>query len=268
MIKLLDNLELLEPIAKAQPYFGSSFIADAAAFISDPDLMNIWVECDEHGKTHTAISLSTDSVTVCTSGGLPGMESMFFLTKVLENKSIKTLICDEPSYCVLKDALSLSDPKPEPAVQMVCKKHIDLPKSGFDVRSSENIDDAAKIMSAVFGEKDKTNLDFWKLRMVRGINRNHITLFTLYENGKAVSTATVRGRSKKGGAVASVVTLPEYRGRGYASYLTVLCSNMLIDEHRKAWLIPADARVQKMYEKLGYKVKLPCYYIEINKEED
>ncbi len=266
MIKLLDDIALLEDVAKAQPYFGSVFIADATAFIDDPELMSIWVECDEHGKAHTAVNLSTDSVTICTSGGIPGMESMFFMTKLLENKSIKTLICDEPSYSVLKGILPIGEA--EPAVQMECKNRIDMPKSDFEVRTSENVDDVARVMAAAFGEKDRDSLEIWKLRMVRGVRRGQVTLFTLYENGRAVSTATVRGRTKTAGSIASVVTLPKYRNRGYASYLTALCSNMLLDEHRRAWLVPANAQVKKMYEKLGFKTEKTCYYIEINSEED
>ncbi len=266
MIKLLDDLALLAPIAKAQPYFGSTLTADANAFINDPELMNIWVECDEHGRAHTAVSLSTDYVMVCTSGKLPGMESVFFITKMLENKSIKTLICDEPTYSVLKGVLPIGDA--ESAIQMVCKKPIDMPEKGFTVRSSENVNDAAEVMAAAFGAKEKDDFEFWKLRMVRGVLKGQVTLFTLYEDGKAVSTATVRGRTEKGGAITSVVTLPEYRHRGYASYLTALCSNMLLDEHRKAYLVPANKGVLKMYEKLGFKKDKPCYYIEINNEED
>ena len=103
--------------------------------------------------------------------------------------------------------------------------------------------------------------------MTRGVLKKQSTLLTLHNEG-AVSTACIRGRTKNAGAITSVVTLPEHRGKGYASYLTALCTNMLIDEQRTPWLVPANPGVQKMYEKLGYKAAKTYYYLYNIKEKE
>ena len=122
-------------------------------------------------------------------------------------------------------------------------------------------------MNKAFGKEDSPGKDLWKLRMVRGVLKKQSTLFTLYED-EAVSTACIRGRTEKAGAITSVVTVPEHRSKGYASYLTALCANMLIDEHRTPWLVPANPGVQKMYEKLGFRVAKTYYYLYNIKEKE
>ena len=130
-----------------------------------------------------------------------------------------------------------------------------LPSSAMvdESSSSENFDEAWEVTKTIFGEDEDSIKDFWKLKMVRGVLKKQSTLFTLSEDGKTVSSACIRGRTEKSGAVTSVVTIPEARHKGYASYLTALCTNMLIDEGRIPWLVPANPGVRKMYEKLGYK---------------
>lgn len=251
MIKLLDDLSLLEPIAKVQPYFASFFSAPAAAFVNDYDLMSIWVECDEHGETKSVLYANTDSIILCTTGDIPGAEMLLFLSKIVEGGGIENIDCDDASFAVLKNLFP--EAETEIAVQMCCENRIDTAELEEDIKTSENISDVSALMSAAFGKKEKSELDLWYLRMARAVLRGQTTMFTLHKDGKAVSTASIRGRTENAGAITSVVTLPEYRGKGYASYLTALCSNMLLDEHRIPWLVPANPGVQKMYEKLGYK---------------
>lgn len=266
MIKLLDDIALLDDLANANPYYGSIFTADAEAFIGDLDLMSIWVECDKGKKVHTAVSLNTDSITVITVGDIPGMESIFFVTKMLENGEIKKLNCDEASFSVLKNLLPSYKVTRENL--MVLKKAFPLEENKFEIKTEGNIEDAIKITSEVFPERGKNDFELWKLRTVRGILKGQISLFTLYDDGKAVSTATIRGRTKNSGAITSVITLPSYRKRGYASYLTALCANTLLIEGKTPYLIPANEKVEAIYKKLGFETKKHCYYIEIKNEEN
>ncbi len=265
MIKLLDDIALLKPIAKVNPYFGSIFIAVATAVIDDPDLMSIWIECDEHGKAHTALNFKTETLQICTAKPIPGTESFIFALKMIEDGNIKHIECDEATFTALKKFLP--NMKVEKAVQMVLKKPIKL-EVEHEVRAEGNYDEVFELLKAGFGTGSKDEKELWYLHMVRSVIRGQATLFTLYKDGKAVSTATVRGRGENAGAITGVATLPEYRGKGYASYLTALCSNMLLDEQREPWLVPANPKVEKMYKKLGFKAEKNCYYIEINNEED
>ncbi len=265
MIKLIDDLSLLERLSESEPYFGSLFSAAAISFMDDPELLSIWVEIDEHGKAHSFLNANTDSIMLFSPYGMPGFEMILFVTNLVSGGTIKHIDCDENSLAVLKN---LFDFDIENAVQMFAENRIDIPENAFDVRDSGNFDEAWKVTKAAFGEDDNSGFDLWKLRMVRGVLKKQSTLFTLNENGSAVSSACIRGRTEKTGAVVSVVTVPESRHKGYASYLTALCTNMLIDEQRIPWLVPADPGVRKMYEKLGYKAAKTYYYLYNIKEKE
>ena len=266
MIKLLDDLSVFEHFEAAEPYFSAFFSATATVLINDPDLLSIWVEYDEHEAPKALLYANTDSLLLFTDGTPPGAEMLLFLTNIVAGGGIENIDCDDVCFPVLKKLFP--EAGIEEAVQMVCKNPVPMPERNFEIRINDNVSDVSGIMAAVFGEKDAASLDFWYLRTKRGILRGQSTLVTLYQEGKAVSTASIRGRTKTSGAITSVVTLPEYRGRGYASYLTALCSNMLFDEHRTPWLVPANPDVQKMYEKLGYSAvkNYNCLHF-IEKEE-
>ena len=265
MIKLIDDLSLLERLSEKEPYFGSLFNAAAVSFMDDPELLSIWVEVDEHGKARSFLNASTDSLMLFSPYGIPGFETILFVTNLVSGGTIKHIECDENSFGVLKN---LFDFDIENAVQMFAEKRIDIPQNGFDVRFSENFEDAWNVTKILFEEEGNSAKDFWKLKMTRGVLKKQSTLFTLH-NESAVSTACIRGRTGNAGAITSVVTLPEHRGKGYASYLTALCTNMLIDEQRTPWLVPANPGVRKMYEKLGYKAAKTYYYLyNIRERED
>ncbi|MBE6881743.1 MAG: GNAT family N-acetyltransferase [Ruminococcaceae bacterium] len=264
MIKLIDDLKLLEPLCKAEPYFGCLFNSAAVSFFDDPEFLSIWVEIDEHENACSFLNAGTDSVMMFSPGGLPGFEMILFVTNLLSGGTIKHIECDENCYAVLKN---LFDSEVEEAVQMFAENRIDMPKTDFEIKTSENFDDGWNVTKTLFEKEDIFAKDYWKLKMVRGVLKKQTTLFTLYKD-KAVSTACIRGRTENAGAITSVVTLSEHRNRGYASYLTALCTNMLIDEHRTPWLVPANQKVQKMYEKLGYKAAKKYYYLYNIKEKE
>ncbi len=265
MIKLIDDLSLLNRLSEKEPYFGSIFNAAAISFMDDPELLSIWIEIDEHGNAHSFLNAVSDSIMLFSPYGIPGFEMILFVTNLVSGGTIKHIDCDENSFGVLKN---LFDFETENAVQMFTEKRIDIPENEFDISDSGNFDEAWKVTKAAFGEDDDSGFDLWKLRMVRGVLKNQSTLFTLNENGKAVSSACIRGRTENSGAVVSVVTIPESRHKGYASYLTALCTNMLLDEKRVPWLVPANPNVQKMYEKLGYKAAKTYYYLYNIKERE
>ncbi len=265
MIKLIDDLSLLERLSEKEPYFGSLFSAAAVSFMDDPELLSIWVETDEHGDACSFLNAGTDSIMLFSPYGIPGFEMVLFVTNLVSGGTIKSIECDENSFGVLKN---LFDFEVENAVQMFTENRIDMPENGLKTKSSENFDEGWNVTKAVFDEDESSAKDFWKLKMVRGVLKKQTTLFTLH-NREAVSTACIRGRTKKACAITSVVTIPEYRNRGYASYLTALCTNMLIDEGRTPWLVPANPGVRKMYEKLGYKAAKTYYYLyNIREKED
>ena len=264
MIKLIDDLSLLEGLSEKEPYFGCLFRCAAESFSDDPELLSIWIEVDEHGNAHSFLNAGTDYLMLFSPYGIPGFETVLFVTNLISQGNIEHIECDENSLGVLKN---LFDFETEEAVQMLTENRIDIPKNGFAVKDFENFDDGWKVSETAFGKETDSVKDFWKLKMVRGVLKKQSTLFTLY-NGEAVSTACIRGRTEKSGAITSVVTVPEHRNKGYASYLTALCANMLIDEHRTPWLVPANPEVQKMYEKLGFKAAKKYYYLYNIKEKE
>lgn len=265
MIKLIDDIKLLDRLSEKEPYFGSLFTAAAVSFSDDPELLSIWIELDEKGRAHSFLNASSDSMMLFSPYGLPGTEMVMFASNLVSGGSIEHIECDENCFGVLKNLFDFDN---EDAVQMVQKNRVDMPKSAFEVHCSENFDDAWEVTKTLFGDEENSVKDFWKLKIVRGVLRGQSTLFTLHDK-TAVSTACIRGRTKNAGAITSVVTLPEHRHKGYASYLTALCSNMLVDEGREAWLVPANPDVRKMYEKLGFTaVKQYHYLYNIKEKED
>ncbi len=265
MIKLIDDLSLLDRLSEKEPYFGSLFSAAAVSFMDDPELLSIWVEIDENGRAHSFLNAGSDFIMLFSPFGMPGFEMILFVSNLVSGGTTEHIECDENSFAVLRN---LFDFEVENAVQMFTEKRIDMPENSFDVSDSGNFDEGWKITKAAFGETDNSGFELWKLRMVRGVLKKQSTLFTLNENGKAVSSACIRGRTKNSGAITSVVTVPDSRHKGYASYLTALCTNMLIDEHRVPWLVPANPEVKKMYEKLGYKAAKSYYYLYNIKEKE
>ena len=264
MIKLIDDLSLIERLSEKEPYFGCLFRCAAESFFDDPELLSIWVEIDEHGDANSFINAGTDYIMLFSPYGIPGFETVLFVTNLVSQGNIEHIECDKNSLGVLKN---LFDFETENAVQMFAENRIDMPKNKFSIKSSENFDDGWKVTESAFGKEKDSVKDFWKLKMVRGVLKKQTTLFTLYEE-EAVSTACIRGRTEKAGAITSVVTSPDYRKKGYASYLTALCVNMLVDEHRTPWLVPANPKVRKMYEKLGFKAAKEYYYLYNIKEKE
>ncbi len=264
MIKLIDNVKLLDPLCEAEPYFGSIFTSAAVSFMDDPELLSIWVELDKEGRARSFLNASADSIMFFSPFGLPGMEMMLFVTNILSSGKIQSVDCDEYCYRVLNN---IYDFDIENAVQMFAENRIDMPKTDFEIKTSENFDDGWNVTKTLFEKEDIFVKDYWKLKMVRGVLKKQTTLFTLHKD-TAVSTACIRGRTEKAGAITSVVTLPEHRNNGYASYLTALCANMLIDEHRTPWLVPANPKVQKMYEKIGFTAAKNYYYLYNIKEKE
>lgn len=264
MIKLIDDIGLLDRLSEKEPYFGSLFTSAAVSFMDDPELLSIWVEIDENNRAHSFLNASSDSIMFFSPYGIPGFEMTLFVTNLVSGGNIKDIDCDENSFSVLKN---LFDFEAENEVQMFAENRIDMPKSAFDVKSFENFDEAWDIVKTFFDGDGGSGKDLWKLKMVSGVLKKQSTLLTLHE-GKAVSCACIRGRTKNSGAITSVATLPEHRRRGYASYLTALCSNMLLDEHRIPWLVPANKSVQKMYEKLGFKAAKNYYHLYNIKEKE
>lgn len=265
MIKLIDDLSLLERLSEKEPYFGSLFSAAAVSFSDDPELLSIWIETDEHGDAHSFLNAGADSVMLFSPYGIPGFEMVLFVTNLVSGGTVKHIDCDENSFSVLKN---LFDFEIENAVQMFAENRIDIPENGFETSNSGNFDEAWEVTKTLFEGEENSAKDFWKLKMVRGVLKKQSTLFTLNEDGKTVSTACIRGRTKDSGAITSVITLPEHRNKGYASYLTALCTNMLLGEGRTPWLVPANQKVRKTYEKLGYKAAKTYYYLYNIKERE
>ena len=91
MIKLIDDLKLLEPLCSAEPYFGCLFNSAAVSFFDDPEFLSIWVEVDEHENACSFLNAGTDSVMMFSPGGLPGFEMILFVTNLLSGGTIKPM---------------------------------------------------------------------------------------------------------------------------------------------------------------------------------
>jgi ribosomal-protein-alanine acetyltransferase len=215
--------------------------------------MSIWVECDEHGETKSALYANTDSIILCTTGDIPGAEMLLFLSKIVEGGGIENIDCDDASFAVLKNLFP--EAETEIAVQMCCENRIDTVKTEDEIKNSENISDVSALMSAAFGKKEKSELDLWYLRMARAVLRGQTTMFTLHKDGKAVSTASIRGRTASAGAITSVVTLPEYRGKGFSKLLMEYVLDKAKERGAETVLLEvraSNAAAIGLYEKYGF----------------
>lgn len=263
MIKLFDSENILEKICLAEPYLGSVFTANGSAFLSDPDLMNVWVEIDEKGAAVSSAMIDTETIGIISGKKGPGSEMLLFISKVAEGGNIKTVMCNEYAF---GSVYPLFPGKVRESALMKCSRHIRVPDPGLPVLESECFDDLIKVIIENGEEEDFTNLNTYKLKMVRGKKHGMVNSYLCYDGEKPVSTATIRGRSAKYGAIANVMTLPPWRHRGLASYLTAYCAEVLRSEGRAATLEPADEKVQKMYESLGFVAYSRKYTITLDKD--
>ena len=263
MIKLLDDLCLLDGLSEAEPYTACLFMAEGVALLPEPDLMDIWVELDEGGKPLSAVKVDSKRIALLCPG-LPGMEMLFFITKLAEG-GIKSIACGEGALPVLK---SLFPGRAEELSLMRCSKLAETEEPGFEIKVNENLDGAFELLWNAGEEDEAPSRELWMLKIKRGIAKGQITVLTVEVDGKAVSTATIRGRTKSAGAISSVATLQEYRRRGYASALTAACSKILFDEHRESRLVPANEKVQKLYERLGFAQTGKCYILHLDEKEE
>ena len=167
MIKLIDDLSLLEGLSEKEPYFGSLFNAAAVSFMDDPEFLSIWVEIDEHGKAYSFLNAGSDSVMFFSPYGIPGFEMILFVTNLISGGTIKHIDCDENSFSVLKN---LFDFDIENAVQMFAENRIDIPENGFDVQFSENFEDAWNVTKILFEEDENSTLEKVSGSLVRTEN--------------------------------------------------------------------------------------------------
>lgn len=264
MIKLLANPTLPDKLCFAEPYFGGLFSSAACAFSADPELMSIWVEEDEHGKALSAVSVGSRELMLLSGKGGPGAEMLLFVTKLAEAEDIKWVVCGENSVAVLKN---IFDAPVSMSPLMRCSRRIKTAPTAFTFADSDNTDGLLELLSAVADRDEFPDPEMWRLKIVRGVLRGQTTVLTLLDGEKTIAGACIRGRTKAAGSITSVMTLPEYRARGCASFLTAACSNLLRGEGRAAWLVPANERVEKMYERIGFRPSGTQYTFELTAKE-
>jgi len=138
---------------------------------------------------------------------------------------------------------------------------------GFEIKTNSNLESVFELLESAGCAAQNAQSELWMLKMRRGIAKGQVTVLSIESGGKAVSTAAVRGRTKSAGAVASVATLPAFRGRGFASALTFWCSKLLFNEHREPWLVAADEKAQRLYERLGFAAFEKCFILHLDEKE-
>lgn len=250
MIKLLDDPKIIERLCNAEPYIGCIFMAAAVAFYDAPDLMTVWVEVDEHGKAVSAVNIGSSDLLVLTGGNIPGSEMLLFLTKLAEDEKITDISCGEAALPVLK---KLFGEHTEILPLMKCTRHVKFEHNGAQNIKSGDSAGLYGLMLSQYAENDKPDFEMWMLKHTRDIARGQSTVLTLEHGGAPVSGACIRGRCPAGGAIVSVITKPEFRGRGYASALVAQCAETLKSENRAAWLCPSSAAAERLYSRLGFK---------------
>ncbi len=253
MIRLLDDLSLLNRLTFEETYTACLFMADGEMLLSRPELMNIWVELDERGRAISAVRVDSEEVTILCGSEPPGLEMFLFISKFSES-GVKRIICGEAAFPVLKKLFPV---KFEQLCSMRCSKAIEIDMESFDIKENIGLDNVFELIK----EGVNPQKELWMLKMLRGTSSGQITVLSIENCGRAVATASIRGRIDGFGAIASVFTSPEFRGRGYASVLTAACSKILSGERREALLLPAGEEAKRLYEHLGFVPDGKHYYI-------
>lgn len=264
MIKLLDNPKIIEKLCTAEPYMGSIFMAAATAFYDSSELMTVWTELDEHGNTISALNVGTEELMLLCGKNLPGAEMLAFMSKLAEDDKITEICCGDGAFPVLKAVFGENT---EVLPLMKCSKHIKYSREGIPPFVKNDIKGFYTLVCSEF-DGAAPDYEMWVLKMARNINRGQSEIVTIEQDGKPVSGACIRGRSPGGGGIVSVVTLPEYRGRGFGSAVTAECAEILKSQGLSSWLCPCDDRANRLYSRLGFK---PCgnfNTIYLDKEEN
>ncbi len=79
----------------------------------------------------------------------------------------------------------------------------------------------------------------------------------LRQNGQLVALAGERLHPTGFCEISAVCTHPDYRGRGYASALTTMVAEMILDRHEVPFLhlAPTNDTAMKIYNKLGFRLR-------------
>ena len=78
-------------------------------------------------------------------------------------------------------------------------------------------------------------------------------LFLAEFDGKKLGTAAIMHGYKNVYIISDVSTIPEFRNRGLASFITARVSEILLSEGKIPTLMATEKRVQRLYKKIGFK---------------
>lgn len=246
MIRFLSDPAELLPIIDNAPTIGALIMSRAVAFVGDSAPADIWLSVDKD-ITSGAIAVFGKDIYVLAINDKAKEEISDILPIFISGGARNIHSGEDISNFIKEEEFSVSS-----FPVLCCDDRVKESYSSFILTPPEKIKDLMDFYYGVLGEDALPKAEEWELYLSRGIRRRQITSFMLYEGNAPVGAAMINGRTEKAGLITDVCTHPDYRGRGCATKLVSTLINTLIDEERKAYIVPQSEKAAALYESIGF----------------
>ncbi|MBQ1546075.1 MAG: GNAT family N-acetyltransferase [Clostridia bacterium] len=229
----------LHEVCANSPY-GAKIEMYFSAYSGRYNFLDFWL-CHE---MPCAVCRYYDSVFVCGSGGAE-------LNEFIEMLSPNTVLCDESIH------LSPRGMNTKTGETMRCV----LPSPPFDdlpdgytfttiTGEMKQLREIYGLLCAEYGSLSGS-FDEYFVDMSHRMRHGGSSVYTITQNGRAVSTLTVAAKSRTAAVIGSVATRETHRRRGLAGYLTGKVTRQLCAQGREVYL--HRERMISIYEKIGFE---------------
>lgn len=108
------------------------------------------------------------------------------------------------------------------------------------------------VLAAAFGDKAPL-FDGWYVDVSHRLRHGFCRIAAVAEGEEAVAVAMTTAECGEAAVIGGVATLPEKRGRGYASACVSALTAALQAEGKEVFLSPKNEGARRLYEKLGFE---------------
>ena len=246
MIRFLEG-ELLpqwEAACRLEPVFGGKLETLLAVYGVGSPHCDFWVVLDKDGSPAGGVAREGDAFTLALSPGVNAEELAQFLAAVggswAEGREPFLTALAKGFGCTPHSSSLLAYRGPSPPF---------VPLVG----EADRLTDVYRVLCACDpGFEQEAPYGPWLCGFSARVRAGRASAFLCWEGGKPVSTASVYHLGAGYGMIGSVATLPEYRGKGYASQAVLAAAGWVLCQGAVPVLLPAGEGLLPFYAHLGF----------------
>lgn len=122
----------------------------------------------------------------------------------------------------------------------------------FDIKTPEIKEAYELIVKAADKYFVPPKFDDFYVDINHKLRHGTMRLLGLYDEGSLTAVAMTVAESQKGAVIGAVACLPEFRNKGYGTYLVNHLTNMLVDEGRNVFIHRAEHANKAFYDNLKF----------------